>query len=149
MNVSGRCMVARQESSALLGCRKKVFENARQMWFLVAAHLSSCHGGCGHDDAPWSAACRCITKDFLMEGKELDNEIHFFLACGSAVQIWLCNENFETGPKMERISLCDELTATFDPTMRFKRSNSNLENFHGVFGDAAFSLLLAPWRDIS
>ena len=49
-------MVARQESSALLGCRKKVFENARQMWFLVAAHLSSCHGGCGHDDAPWSAA---------------------------------------------------------------------------------------------
>ena len=71
MNVSGRCMVARQESSALLGCRKKVFENARQMWFLVAAHLSSCHGGCGHDDAPWSAACRCITKDFLMEGKEL------------------------------------------------------------------------------
>ena len=61
MNVSGRCMVARQESSALLGCRKKVFENARQMWFLVAAHLSSCHGGCGHDDAPWSAACRCIT----------------------------------------------------------------------------------------
>ena len=56
MNVSGRCMVARQESSALLGCRKKVFENARQMWFLVAAHLSSCHGGCGHDDAPWSAA---------------------------------------------------------------------------------------------
>ena len=71
VNVSGRCMVARQESSALLGCRKKVFENARQMWFLVAAHLSSCHGGCGHDDAPWSAACRCITKDFLMEGKEL------------------------------------------------------------------------------
>ena len=56
MNVSGRCMVARQESSALLGCRKKVFENARQTWFLVAAHLSSCHGGCGHDDAPWSAA---------------------------------------------------------------------------------------------
>ena len=41
VNVSGRCMVARQESSALLGCRKKVFENARQMWFLVA-HLSSC-----------------------------------------------------------------------------------------------------------
>ena len=37
VNVSGRCMVARQESSALLGCRKKVFENARQMWFLVAA----------------------------------------------------------------------------------------------------------------
>ena len=56
VNVSGRCMVARQESSALLGCRKKVFENARQMWLLVAAHLSSCHGGCGHDDAPWSAA---------------------------------------------------------------------------------------------
>ena len=56
VNVSGRCMVARQESSALLGCRKKVFENACQMWFLVAAHLSSCHGGCGHDDAPWSAA---------------------------------------------------------------------------------------------
>ena len=26
-----------------------------------------------------------------------------------------------------------ELTATFDPTMRFKRSNSNLENFHDVF----------------
>ena len=47
-----RCMVARQESSALLGCRKKVFENAHQMWFLVAAHLSSYHGGCGHDDAP-------------------------------------------------------------------------------------------------
>ena len=45
-------------------------------------------------------------------------------------------------------SLCDELTATFDPTMRFKSSNSNLENFHGVFGVAAFSLLLAPWRDI-
>ena len=34
VNVSGRCMVARQETSALLGCRKKVFENARQMWFL-------------------------------------------------------------------------------------------------------------------
>ena len=31
VNVYGRCMVARQESSALLGCRKKVFENARQM----------------------------------------------------------------------------------------------------------------------
>ena len=30
-------MVARQESSALLGCRKKVFENACQMWFLVSA----------------------------------------------------------------------------------------------------------------
>ena len=43
----------------------------------------------------------------------------------------------------------DELTATFDPTMRFKRSNSNLENFHDVFGVAAFSLLLTPWRDIS
>ena len=43
----------------------------------------------------------------------------------------------------------DFLTATFDPTMRFKRSNSNLENFHGVFGVAAFSLLLTPWRDIS
>ena len=42
-----------------------------------------------------------------------------------------------------------ELTATFDPTMRFKRSNSNLENFHDVFGVAAFSLLLTPWRDIS
>ena len=26
-----RCMVARQESSALLGCRKKVFENSRQL----------------------------------------------------------------------------------------------------------------------
>ena len=26
-------------------------------------------------------------------------------------------------------TVCDELTATFDPTMRFKRSNSNLENF--------------------
>ena len=38
---------------------------------------------------------------------------------------------------------------TFDPTMRFKRSNSNLENFHDVFGIAAFSLLLTPWRDIS
>ena len=47
------------------------------------------------------------------------------------------------------ILLCDELTATFDPTMRFKRSNSNLENFHDVFGVAAFSLLLTPWRDIS
>ena len=68
VNVSGRCMVARQESSALLGC---VFENARQMWFLVAAHLSSCHGGCGHDDAPWSAAWRCISKDFLRAGKEV------------------------------------------------------------------------------
>ena len=33
-----------------------------------------------------------------------------------------------------------ELTATFDPTMRFKRSNSNLEKFHDVFGVAAFSL---------
>ena len=33
--------------------------------------------------------------------------------------------------------------------MRFKRSNSNLENFHDVFGVAAFSLLLTPWRDIS
>ena len=43
----------------------------------------------------------------------------------------------------------DFLTATFDPTMRFKRSNSNLENFHDVFGVAAFSLLLTPWRDIS
>ena len=75
MNVSGRCMVARQESSALLGCRKKVFENARQMWFLVAAHLSSCHGGCGHDDALWSAAWQCITKYFLMAGKEI---IRFF-----------------------------------------------------------------------
>ena len=64
-------MVARQESSALLGCRKKVFENARQMWFLVAAHLSSCHGGCGHDDAPWSAAWRCISKDLLRAGKEV------------------------------------------------------------------------------
>ena len=41
------------------------------------------------------------------------------------------------------------LTATFDPTMRFERSNSNLENFHDVFGVAAFSLLLTPWRDIS
>ena len=41
------------------------------------------------------------------------------------------------------------MTATFDPTMRFKRSNSNLENFHDVFGVAAFSLLLIPWRDIS
>ena len=41
----------------------------------------------------------------------------------------------------------DELTATFDPTMRFKRSNSNLENFHDVFGVAAFSLLLTPWKD--
>ena len=37
-------------------CRKKVFENARQIWFLVAAHLSSCHGGCRHDDAPRPAA---------------------------------------------------------------------------------------------
>ena len=53
------------------------------------------------------------------------------------------------GSQNKRISLCDELTATFDPTMRFKRSNSNLENFHDVFGVAAFSLLLAPWRDIS
>ena len=32
-------MVARQESSALLGCRKKVFENARQMWFLPSYSL--------------------------------------------------------------------------------------------------------------
>ena len=46
-------------------------------------------------------------------------------------------------------TVCDELTATFDPTMRFERSNSNLENFHDVFGIAAFSLLLTPWRDIS
>ena len=45
--------------------------------------------------------------------------------------------------------LCDELTATFDPPMRFKRSNSNFENFHDVFGVAAFFLLLTPWRDIS
>ena len=93
MNVSGRCMVARQESSALLGCRKKVFENARQMWFLVAAHLSSCHGGCGHDDAPWSAACRCITKDFLMEGKELkllstDGRFAGFSCCGRVFSDW-------------------------------------------------------------
>ena len=65
-------MVARQESSALLGCRRKVFENARQMWFLVAAHLSSCHGGCGHNDAPWSAAWRCISKDNLRAGKEIE-----------------------------------------------------------------------------
>ena len=43
------------------------------------------------------------------------------------------------GIRFKRISLCDELTANFDPTMRFKRSNSNLENFHGVFGVAAFS----------
>ena len=47
---------------------------------------------------------------------------------------------------LEGILLCDELTATFDPTMRFKRSNSNLENFHDVFGVAAFSLLLALER---
>ena len=47
------------------------------------------------------------------------------------------------------VGLCYELTATFDPTMRFKRSNSNLEKFHDVFGVAAFSLLLTPWRDIS
>ena len=52
-------------------------------------------------------------------------------------------------PEKHGILLCDELTATFDPTMRFKRSNSNLENFHDVFGVAAFSLLLTPWRDIS
>ena len=62
VNVHRRFMVARQESSALLGFRKKVFENAHQMWFLVAAHLSSCHGGCGHDDAPWSAAWQCISR---------------------------------------------------------------------------------------
>ena len=54
----------RQESSALVGCRKKVFENARHMWFLVAAHLSSCHGGCGHDDASHAhpqANCNCYS----------------------------------------------------------------------------------------
>ena len=56
---------------------------------------------------------------------------------------------WDFGHPYRRISLCDELTVTFDPTMRFKRSNSNLENFHRVFGVAAFSLLLAPWRDIS
>ena len=28
------------------------FRDYRHMWFLVA----SCHGRCGHDDAPWSAA---------------------------------------------------------------------------------------------
>ena len=39
------------------------------------------------------------------------------------------------------ILLCDELTATFDPTMRFKRSNSNLENFHDFFGVAADTIL--------
>ena len=52
-------------------------------------------------------------------------------------------------PNPMRLTCTLELTATFDPTMRFKRSNSNLENVHDVFGVAAFSLLLTPWRDIS
>ena len=43
------------------------------MWFLVAAHLSSCHGGCGHDDAPWSAAWQCISKDLLRAVKEIED----------------------------------------------------------------------------
>ena len=52
-------------------------------------------------------------------------------------------------PNPMRLTCTLELTATFDPTMRFKRSNSNLENFHDIFGVAAFSLLLTPWRHIS
>ena len=109
MNVSGRCMVARQESSALLGCRKKVFENARQMWFLVAAHLSSCHGGCGHDDAPWSAACRCITKDFLMEGKEIMGFLtnHTYTACNSCNQL-LFTPSLHLG-KLRNRSICNHV----------------------------------------
>ena len=47
-------------------------------------------------------------------------------------------------PNPMRLTCTLELTATFDPTMRFKRSNSNLKNFHDVFGVAAFSLLLTP-----
>ena len=46
---------------------------------------------------------------------------------------------WEFSQTLYRILLCNELTATFDPTMRFKRSNSNLENFHDVFVVAAFS----------
>ena len=69
-SMQGRCMVVRQESSALLGCRKKVFENTRQMWFLVAAHLSSCRCGC---DAPWSAAGDAFPEDLLRAVKELNS----------------------------------------------------------------------------
>ena len=61
-------MVTRQVSSALLGCRKKVFESARHMWCLVATHLSSCHGmmmllGQQLGDA--------LPEDLLRAGKEI------------------------------------------------------------------------------
>ena len=61
----------------------------------------------------------------------------------------VCDRDPVFSPNPMRLTCTLDLTATFDPTMRFKRSNSNLENFHDVFGVAAFSLLLIPWRDIS
>ena len=61
--------------------------------------------------------------------------------------VWGTNSDMIFGP-MGPLLGGTTFTVT-DPTMRFKRSNSNLENFHDVFGIAAFSLLLTPWRDIS
>ena len=81
-------MVARQESSALLGCRKKVFENARQMWFLVSAVAMVDVVTMMHLGQQLVDALPRISL-LVMEGKELSScrpmeDLQDFLAVGES-----------------------------------------------------------------